>query len=66
VNDLAVHVLLFALVGAVIVVMNAFHDHAHDGPAFRSLPRRLTTFALGCLIVTALLLFAEHFLAAPG
>lgn len=65
-KDLGVHVLLFALVGAVIVVMNAFHDQAHDRAAFRSLPRRLATFTLGCLIVTALLLFAEHFLAAPG
>jgi hypothetical protein len=64
VNDLWVHLLLFAILSAVIVLMSAFFSEPEDGPALRSFPRRLVVFFVGCGILTGVLLLFEHTLAS--
>lgn len=63
-NDLWVHLLLFAILSAVIVLMSAFFSEPEDGPALRSFPRRLVVFFVGCGILTGVLLLFEHTLAS--
>ena len=47
-KDIGVHLALFALVSAVIVLLGSFHSEAEDGPAYRGYPRRLAVrFARG-------------------
>jgi hypothetical protein len=62
-NDLPVHLLLFAFVGLVISALNAVFADADDAAAARSLPRRSLWFFGGCGILAALILLAERFLA---
>lgn len=62
-KDLPVHLLLFAVVGIVITSMGAVFGEPEDGPAFRSLPKRLLWFFLGCAVFSAVLLLVERYLA---
>jgi len=64
VNDVWVHLLLFVILSAVIVLMSAFFSEPEDGPALRSFPRRLVVFLLGCGLLAGLLLIFEHTLAS--
>lgn len=63
-NDIGVHVLLFALIGAGIVAMACFYSEPADRPALRSIPRRLVVFTIGCGILAALMVLAEHTIAS--
>lgn len=63
-NDLWVHLLLFVILSAVIVLMSAFFSEPEDGPALRSFPKRLVVFLVGCGILTGVLLLFEHTLAS--
>ena len=63
-NDLAVHLGLFVLVGLGIVALAAFYAEADDRAALRSLPRRFAMFALGCGILAGLVVLAEHTVAS--
>lgn len=63
-NDLWFHLLLFVLIGAGIVAAAAFYSEPDDAKALRGLPRRLGMFALGCGILAALLILAEHTVAS--
>ena len=62
--DLALHLLQFAFIGAVIVVIGAFYAEAEDDLAFRSLPRRMAVFFCGCALLAALMLVLEHTFAS--
>lgn len=63
-NDLGTHLLLFAALSAVIVLMSCFFSEAEDGPALRAFPKRLIVYFIGCGILTGLLLLFEHTLAS--
>lgn len=63
-NDLGVHLLLFLVASAVIVLMGAFYSEAADGKAFRAFPRRLLVFLAGCAVLVAVVLVCEHTFAA--
>ena len=62
-NDLPVHLLLFAVVGIVITGLNAVFADPDDRRALRSLPRRFLWLFGGCGLLAVLILFAEHFFA---
>lgn len=62
--DIAVHLLLFAVVAAAIVLMSAFFSEQEDGPALRAFPRRLLYFFVGCGVLAGLMLLAEHTVAS--
>jgi len=66
VNDLWVHLLLFAILSAVIVLMSAFFSEPEDGPALRSFPKRLLVYFLGSAFLMGILLLFEHTLASVG
>jgi NADH:ubiquinone oxidoreductase subunit 5 (subunit L)/multisubunit Na+/H+ antiporter MnhA subunit len=57
---LLVHVVLFVVVGAAIVTMGAFYTERQDSAAWRSLPKRLAFFLLGCAILAGVMLLLEH------
>ena len=63
-NDLLVHLLLFSLLSAVIVLMGTFYAEPDDAKALRGYPRRLLLFFLGCGALTGLMLLAEHTVAS--
>lgn len=63
-KDIGVHLLLFAVVAAAIVMLSAFFNEAEDGPALRALPRRLLYFFVGCGVLAGLMLLAEHTVAS--
>ena len=63
-NDLGIHLALFALVSSVIVLLGSFYAEALDGPAFRGIARRLAVFFLGCAVLVGVMLLCEHTLAA--
>ncbi len=63
-SDLLVHLLLFLVVCLAIVVLGAFYADPDDRRALRSLPRRLTAFVLGCVVLAAAILICEHTLAS--
>lgn len=63
-NDILIHLLLFGLVSAAIVLMSAFFAEPEDGPALRQYPKRLLVFIIGCGILTGVLLIFEHTLAS--
>ena len=63
-NDLPVHILLFLLTGAVIVVVSTMFAEPEDAAMRQALPRRLLTFFLGCGAVIAVMLICEHTFAA--
>ena len=58
--DPAIHILLFVVISAAIVMMTAFFTDTADLTALKGLPRRLGVFLVGCAILTALMLFCEH------
>lgn len=62
--DIGIHLVLFAVVGAAIVMMSSFFSEAEDGPALRALPRRLLYFFVGCGVLAGLMLLAEHTVAS--
>ncbi len=47
-NDLGTHLALFALIGIAIVVVSTFYAEPDERKAWRSLPRRLAVFFVGC------------------
>lgn len=63
-NDLFVHILLFAVVGLAIVTLGSFFGEATDGAAFGNVPRRLIVFFAGCALVALILLVIEHTVAS--
>lgn len=63
-NDLVVHLVLFTVLSAVIVLMSAFFSETDDAKALRSFPKRLIVFFVGCGILTGVLLLCEHTLAS--
>jgi hypothetical protein len=63
-NDLPIHLLLFALVGIAIVTMGSFFGDTADGPALANIPRRLVVFFAGCGLVALILLVIEHTVAS--
>ena len=65
-NDLLVHLVLFLVLSAVIVLMGTFYAEPDDAAALRSYPMRLVKFLLGCGVLTVLMLIAEHTVASVG
>lgn len=63
-KDLGVHLLLFALVAAGIVLLSAFFSEERDGAALAGLPRRFLVFFAGCAILAGVLIFLEHAFAS--
>ena len=63
-NDLLVHLLLFSVLSAVIVLMSAFFAEPDDRLALRGYPKRLIIFFVGCAILTGIILLFEHTLAS--
>lgn len=63
-NDLFVHILLFAVVGLAIVMLGSFFGDAADAAAMRNVPRRLVVFFAGCALVALVLLAIEHTVAS--
>ena len=63
-NDLRLHLALFAAIGGGIVTLAAFYAEPDDAKALRGLPRRFAVFALGCGILALLLVVAEHTVAS--
>ena len=55
-NDLGLHLLLFVVVSAAIVLSSAFFAEREDGRAFSSLPRRFAVFLFGCALLAGILL----------
>ena len=53
-NDLVVHVLLFVLVSAAIVLLGSFHAEAEDRRALRGYPRRLLVFLFGSAVLAGM------------
>jgi hypothetical protein len=64
VRDLGFHLVLFLFLGIAIVTLSAFFVEAEDRAALRSLPRRLLVFFVGCAVLAALMLLAEHTVAS--
>jgi len=62
-RDLPFHILLFAVVGVVIVLIGCLFSEADDGAALRALPRRLLYYFAGCTLVAVIMLLCEHTLA---
>ncbi len=64
--NLVLHVALFLVVAAAIVVLGSFYSERDDAAALRSLPRRFTYFLLGCAALTAVMLVLEAlFVSVP-
>lgn len=63
-KDLPVHLLLFLVSGAVIVVISAMFSEPDDTALLRVLPRRLLVFFAGCVAVAVVMLVLEHTLAS--
>lgn len=55
-KDIAVHVLLFLLIAAAIVLSSAFFAERDDRRALASFPRRYLVFVLGCSLLAGILL----------
>ncbi len=60
------HVGFFLLLSFVIVVASAFYSEPEDGPALRSIPRRLGVFVAACAAVAAVMLLLETLFASVG
>ncbi|MFT4537757.1 MAG: hypothetical protein ACI835_000187 [Planctomycetota bacterium] len=65
-NDLGFHLLLFLFSGGIIVVMASLFNAPDDKEAFRTLPKRMAYFVMGCSLVAGIMLVLEHTLAAVG
>lgn len=63
-TDLPIHLALFTVVGLAIVLMSSFFSEPEDGPALRTVPRRLLYFFVGCGVLAGLMLLAEHTVAS--
>jgi hypothetical protein len=63
-NDLPIHLLLFAIIGIAIVTLGSFFGDAADAAALANIPRRLLVFFAGCGLVALVLLAIEHTVAA--
>ena len=63
-NDLPFHLLIFAVTGAVIVIVSAMFSEATDIAALRVVPKRLLYFLIGCSVVAGVMLLLEHTLAS--
>ena len=63
-NDLGIHIALFLVISAAIVLCGAFYSEPDDTRALRSLPRRFATFAIGCTVLAVVMLICEHTFAA--
>lgn len=63
-TPLLVHLGLFLVVSAAIVLLGCFYGDAYDRPALRAFPRRYGMFLLGCGVLVALMLVCEHTFAA--
>jgi hypothetical protein len=64
VNDLGVHIVLFLVISAAIVLCGAFYSEPDDKKALRLFPRRFLWFVGGCLILVAVVLVIEHTVAS--
>jgi len=59
-NDLGVHLGLFALISLVIVTCGAFYGEPDDARALRTVPMRLAWFFGGCAVLVLVVLVIEH------
>jgi hypothetical protein len=59
-NDLGVHLLLFALISVLIVTCGAFYGEPDDARALRTVPLRLAWFVGGCAILVLIVIVIEH------
>ena len=57
--SLLIHIALFFCIALTIVAISVFYSEAEDARAFRSLPRRLLTFAFGCTVLALIVLVCE-------
>jgi cell division protein FtsW (lipid II flippase) len=64
VKDWPIHLLLFLLAGAIVVVVSAMFAEPDDADMVKALPRRLLTFFLGCTAVIVVMLICEHTFAS--
>jgi hypothetical protein len=64
VNDVVVHLALFAAIGIGIVTLASFYAEPDDAKALPTLPRRFAMFALGCGVLAVLLVVAQHTVAS--
>ena len=65
-NDLGIHLILFASMAVAIVTIGVFYSDAEDAPALRHWPKRMLTFCLGCAVLVAVMLICEHTFASLG
>ena len=63
-DDLPIHLTLFLILSAVIVLIGTFYSEPNDAQALRSFPKKLFVFFVGCGILTGLILLAEHTVAS--
>lgn len=63
-NDIGTHLLLFAITGFVIVVLSSLFSESEDSAAFKTIPRRLVYFFIGCGAVAGVMLVLEHTVAS--
>ena len=63
-NDLGVHIALFLVISAAIVLCGAFYSEPDDRKALRLFPKRFLWFVGGCLILVAVVLVIEHTVAS--
>lgn len=59
-----IHLVLFLVISSAIVLLSALFAEPEDGPALRSVPKRLVVFTLGCSILAGILLVFEHTFAS--
>ncbi len=57
--EIWMHLVLFAVLSLVIVIMSALFAEGADGPALASIPRRFGVFLVSCAILAAVMLFCE-------
>lgn len=63
-KDLPVHLALFAVISLAIVTVAAMYAQPSDRQALASVPRRFAVFVIGCAILAAVMLAAEHLFAS--
>ncbi|MFT7669481.1 MAG: hypothetical protein ACI8X5_002184 [Planctomycetota bacterium] len=63
-NDIGIHLVLFGLLSAGIVLIGAFFTEQDDNKALHSFPQRFLVFIVGCGVLTGVLLIFEHTFAA--
>ena len=62
--DSIVHVLLFALAAFAIVFASATFHEPEDGPLWKSLPKRYGWFCLWMVLISVVMVIAEHTVAS--